>query len=89
MAMTTQQMSVETDGLDVKSIKSIEVAGEGWRTVTNPQFVQFAIGESHSPLVPSKLYPTLRYEDEYGRTIRTPLKQILSFSEQSADPVRR
>jgi hypothetical protein len=44
--------------------------------------VQFAVGEAHSPITPNKLDPTLRYKNEFGKTVRTPLSKVLSFSEE-------
>ena len=48
-----------------------------------PRKVQFAVGEAHSPISPDRLYPSLRYKNEYGKTVRTPLSKILSFSEEA------
>ncbi len=75
------QVSVTTDAIDTKQLRSIELA-DGWHDISNCEFVQFAVGEAHSPIVPLKLYPALRYQNEYGKTVRTPLSQILSFSEE-------
>jgi hypothetical protein len=63
-------------------LRSIELA-DGWHDVTGCELVQFAVGEAHSPITPSKLYPTLRYRNEAGKTVRTPLGKILSFSEEA------
>ena len=38
--------------------------------------------KAHSPITPTKLYPALRYRNEFGRVVRTPLSKILSFSEE-------
>lgn len=79
-AMHTQ-VSVTTDAIDTKELRSIELA-DGWHEVQNCELVQFAVGESHSPITPFKLYPALRYQNERGKTVRTPLSKILSFSEE-------
>ncbi len=79
MPMQTQ-VSVTTDAIDTKALRSIELA-DGWHDISNCEFVQFAVGEAHSPITPVKLYPALRYTNEYGKVVRTPLNKILSFSE--------
>ena len=76
------QVNVVTDAIDTKQLRSIELA-DGWHETTNCELVQFAVGESHSPITPFKLYPALRYQNEYGKTVRTPLNKILSFSEET------
>jgi hypothetical protein len=78
---TTTDVRVITDAIDVRQIRSIELA-DGWHNVSDCQLVQFAVGEAKSPVMPDKLYPTLRYEDEFGTLVRTPLNKILSFSEE-------
>jgi hypothetical protein len=82
MATSMQtQVSVTTDAIDVKNIRSIELP-DGWHSVRNCELVQFAVGESRSPITPFKLYPALRYQNDAGKTVRTPLSKILSFSEE-------
>lgn len=80
---SVQQVDVQTSGLDVKSIKSIELPS-GWVNVTNCQVTQFAVGQAHSPISLNKVYPTLRYKDQGGREIFTPLRNVLSFSQETA-----
>lgn len=75
------QVNVTTDAIDIKDLRSIELA-DGWHEVRNCELVQFAVGESHSPITPSRLYPALRYQNEYAKTVRTPLSKILSFSDE-------
>ena len=79
--MTQTQIKVTTDAIDTKNVRAIELA-DGWHDVTNCELVQFAVGEAHSPIVPDKLYPSLRYQNEFGKLVRTPLGKILSFSEE-------
>ena len=74
-------INVNVDAIDVTKLRSIELA-DGWHNVTNCEFVQFAIGEAHSPITATKLYPALKYRDRSSRTVRTPLSQVLSFSEE-------
>ena len=81
-SMTQTQISVTTDAMDTRDIRAIELA-DGWHDVTDCQLVQFAVGEAHSPITPTKLYPALRYKNEFSKLVRTPLSQILSFSEDS------
>lgn len=76
---TSSDVNVKTEGLDFKNIRSIEMT-DGWHDITDCEFVQFAVGIAHSPMSPTKLYPTLRYKNEYGRTTWTPLSNILSYS---------
>jgi len=78
---TMTPMSVTTDAIDVTNLRSIELA-DGWHDVSNCEFVQFALGEAHSPITPTQLYPTLRYKNEFGKMVRTPLSKVLSFSEE-------
>jgi hypothetical protein len=79
-AMQTK-VNVTFDALDTREIRAIELA-DGWHDVTNCELVQFAVGESHSPITPDRLYPSLRYKNEFGKLVRTPLSKILSFSEE-------
>jgi hypothetical protein len=84
MATTMQtQMNVTTDALDVREIRAIELP-DGWHDVNSCELVQFAVGEAHSPISPTKLYPALRYKDQFGKVIRTPLAKILSFADEPA-----
>ena len=78
---TMTQINVKTDAIDTREIQAIELA-DGWHDVTNCELVQFAVGEAHSPIVPDKLYPSLRYKNEFGKLVRTPLSKVLSFSEE-------
>lgn len=82
--MTTAMSSkiqVTFDAIDTREIRAIELA-DGWHDVTNCELVQFAVGEAHSPITPDKLYPSLRYKNELGKLVRTPLSKVLSFSEE-------
>ena len=76
------QINVTTDAIDTREIRAIELA-DGWHNVSNCELVQFAVGESHSPITPTKLYPSLRYTNEFGKLVRTPLSKILSYSAES------
>jgi hypothetical protein len=77
----TQQLNVVNEGIDVKSLKAIELA-TGWHDVQNCALVQFVVGEAESPITPQRTYSALRYNDESGRTVFTPMRQILSYSSQ-------
>jgi hypothetical protein len=88
MATTMTKMSVITDAIDVTQLQSIELA-DGWHDVRGCELVQFALGEAHSPITPTQLYPTLRYVNEFGTTVRTPLSKVLSFSEEPQTKNRR
>ena len=79
-AMQTQ-VNVITDAVDCAQIRAIELA-DGWHDVSGCELVQFAVGEAHSPITPTQLYPTLRYKNEFGKMVRTPLSKVLSFSEE-------
>jgi hypothetical protein len=79
--MTQTQVNVTTDAIDPREIRAIELP-DGWHDVTSCELVQFALGEAHSPIYPTKLYPALRYTNEFGKLVRTPLSQVLSFSEE-------
>ena len=82
MAATMQaQVKVTTDAIDTTEIRAIELA-DGWHNVSECELVQFAVGESHSPITPTKLYPALRYQNEFSTLVRTPLSKILSFSQE-------
>ena len=81
MTTAMQTMPIKADVIDSKNIRSLELA-DGWHDVRECEIVQFAVSESHSPLaVPNQVYPALRYTNEFGTTVRTPLSKILSFSE--------
>jgi hypothetical protein len=75
------QIDVTTDAIDTKELRAIELA-DGWHDISGCELVQFAVGEAHSPITPARLFPTLRYQNEYGKTVRTPLNKVLSFSEE-------
>ena len=79
--MTQTQINVKTDAIEIRDIRAIELA-DGWHDVSECELVQFAVGEAHSPIMPGKLFPALRYSNEYGKLVRTPLKNVLSFSEE-------
>ena len=79
--MTKANVKVITDAVDTKDLRAIELA-DGWHEVTNCEFVHFAVGEAQSPISPDKLYPALRYQNEFGKLVRTPLNKILSFSDE-------
>jgi len=79
--MTKANVKVIADAVDTKDLRAIELA-DGWHEVTNCEFVHFAVGEAQSPISPDKLYPALRYQNEFGKLVRTPLNKILSFSEE-------
>src|SRR4051812_36212554 len=66
-------------GLDAKSIKSI-LLPSGWVSVRDAELVFGAIGTAHSPVSPTKLYPTLKHFDAQGNELFTPVRQILSYS---------
>lgn len=83
--MTSGQSLINTHGLDAKRIKSIQLPDGSWHNVTDVQFVSgFAVGQANSPLTPTKLYPALRYQNEEGMTVITPLRSVVSFSEQNS-----
>jgi hypothetical protein len=79
--MQKTPISVTTDAIDAKEIRALELP-DGWHDISNCELVQFAVGEAHSPISPSKLYPALRYQNEFGKLVRTPLSQVLSFSQE-------
>ena len=82
MATTMQtQVNVTTDAIDAREIRAIELP-DGWHNVNECQLVQFAVGEAHSPITPTKLYPALRYKNEFGKLVRTPLSKVLTFSDE-------
>ena len=82
MATTMQtQVKVITDAIDTREIRAIELP-DGWHNVNDCELVQFAVGESHSPIIPAKLYPALRYKNEFGKLVRTPLNKVLSFADE-------
>jgi hypothetical protein len=77
----TSKINVTFDAIDTKDIRAIELA-DGWHDVQNCELVQFAVGEAHSPITPDRLYPSLRYKNENGKVVRTPLSKVLSFCEE-------
>ena len=74
-------VNVNVDAIDVAKLRAIELA-DGWHDVKGCELVQFALGEAHSPITPTQLYPTVRYTNEFGKVVRTPLSKVLSFSEE-------
>jgi hypothetical protein len=60
-------------------ISSILLA-DGWHTVRDCQFTQFAVSPAASPPQPNKLYSALQYRDlSNDKVVVTPLSQILGF----------
>lgn len=64
--------------LDSGDIQSIQLA-DGWHDVSGCEVVPFAV--SNSPVY--QYFPSLKYQNEQGQSVYTPLSKILSFS---ADP---
>jgi hypothetical protein len=92
MTMTERSSSSQTGessfkALDVKRLRSIQLT-TGWVNVKEASITHFGIGEAHSPVMPAKVVPTLRYRDQNGKQIYTPLSQILSFSEDDVSGIR-
>jgi hypothetical protein len=81
MQTMTTQIKVTTDALDTKQVRAIELA-DGWHDISDCELVQFAVGEAQSPIHPDKLYPALRYQNEFKKLVRTPLSKVLSFSDE-------
>lgn len=84
--MTSQTMqqinkseSSNAESLDSSEIKSIQLS-DGWHDVSGCEVVPFAV--SNSPVY--QYFPSLKYENEQGQTVYTPLKRILSFSQDSS-----
>lgn len=95
-ASSMSRESTATDAklrpLNAPDIKSILTAA-GWQKIEACQFVQTSVGESHSPVTPTKWYPALSYRipsgSESGKQVVTPLSQIISFSEEVVSPTQR
>jgi hypothetical protein len=83
----SQNVDVQVAALDAKSIRSIQLPS-GWQNVSDCQLTQFAVGTAHSPISPTKVYAALRYRDQSGRQVFTPLSQILSFSQDTGSNSR-
>jgi len=81
-SMMSTQVKVTTDAIDTKQLRAIELV-DGWHAIRDCELVQFAVGEAHGPITPFTLYPALRYQNENGTTVRTPLGKVLSFSEEA------
>lgn len=76
-----QEVDLRPVAFDAQTIKSIQLAS-GWQRTTNCEMTHFVVGKSHSPISPTgSLKPALRYENEQGKTVVTPLSQILSYSQ--------
>lgn len=55
MATTMQtEVKVTTDAIDVSQLESVELP-DGWHDITGCELVQFALGEAHSPITPTKV----------------------------------
>lgn len=67
------------EALDSAEIQSIQLS-DGWHDVSNCEVVPFAV--SNSPVY--KYFPSLKYQNEQGQTVYTPLSKILSFSADSS-----
>lgn len=84
--MTTETMreiektsSSKGETLDSNEIKSIQLS-DGWHNVKQCQVIPFAV--SNSPVY--SMFPTLKYKNESGQTVYTPLKQVLGFSREES-----
>lgn len=71
-------VAITVQGLDPREIKTIRLS-DGEHQVEDAELVQFVVGEAHSPISPTKVYPALRYV-ESGQEWTTPLSQITGFS---------
>jgi hypothetical protein len=67
--------------IDAKSIQSIQLP-DGWHNVQQCEVVQFTVGQAQSPIANTSYYPALRYTNESGKQVTTPLSKILSFSQE-------
>lgn len=70
-----ENQSSNPETLDSMSIQSIQLA-DGWHNVSQCEIVPFAV--TNSPVY--SYFPSLKYQNEQGQTVYTPLKRILSFS---------
>lgn len=77
---STSEFSMNGDAVDAKSITAIQTLDGSWQNVTNCEKVLYAVGTAHSPILFEKGYPALKYQDQQGRTVRTPFKNILSVA---------
>lgn len=72
------QVSASVVGATPQQIKALLLADGNWHDVQDCSLTQFVIGESQSPIAPSKLYTYLTYT-ESGRRVFTPIQQVVSF----------
>lgn len=61
-------------------IKQVLLADGKWHRVSNCELTQYAIGESNSPVSPSKFYPYLSFMDvETKQTYRIPFSAVMGI----------
>lgn len=79
-ATMAQDTSVTVETNSPEQITAILMNDGKWHTVENCKLIQYAIGEAHSPVYPTKLYPYLTFRDvESGKKVKVPFKQIVAF----------
>lgn len=76
-------VQINSDGLNDKDIKSIQLA-DGWHNVQECELLpSFAVGRSQSPLTPNATWTYFRYVNEHGMEVFTPARAILGISAQA------
>lgn len=76
----SQEVNVQVEAVSPDKIKTLRLA-DGDHQVSDCTIVQFAVGESHSPITPGKLWPYVRYTDELtGQQFWTPFGAVLGLS---------
>lgn len=82
-----QQVDLRPVAFDAQSIKSIQLAS-GWEQTKQCEFTHFVVGKAQSPISPTgSLKPALRYTNQQGKEVITPLSQILSYSQEVVSEV--
>lgn len=63
------------------TIRSIQLA-DGWHNIESCELIQYAVAVPHSPASPNALYAALRYTNEFGQSVVSPLRNVLALSNQ-------
>jgi hypothetical protein len=71
---------MNADAVDAAQITAIQTADGSWQKVSECQQVLYTVGNAHSPINFDRGFPALRYRNEAGNIVRTPLKHILSVA---------
>ncbi len=73
-----QDTKVKVESNTPSQIRAILLADGNWHKPVNCELIQYAIGEAHSPVTPSKLYSYLKFTED-GREYKVSFDKVMAF----------